>query len=237
MSNEPASPARYTGTAISPGYVSPLRNASVSSGEKEQWYFPPDPPSPPKQTKHVKRRITRSRDSDTNISAAPPRAPLPTQQYSEQVSALLSPRIISSPHNHYPLVPSTVDELDDEPINYKPLGVHDLRNERKLLYADVQLHSGLLYSLIQTIPAVWLQTPKIKESFIPLLRQDKSTAQQKAPTPTELRLIDGFLAHLPDVHIISAKRIPRKRTSTDFKRTFILSSDVPPPYRQTNLYS
>src|SRR5271156_2502750 len=92
MSGEPASPARYTGTAISPGYVSPLRNASVSSGEKEQWYFPPDPPSPPKQTKHVKRRITRSRDSDTNISAAP-RALLPTQQYSEQVSALLSPRI------------------------------------------------------------------------------------------------------------------------------------------------
>jgi hypothetical protein len=238
MSNEPASPARYTGTAISPGYVSPLRNGSVSSGEKEQWYFPPDPPPSPKQTKHVKRRITRSRDSDPNISAAP-RAPVSTQQYSEQVSALLSPRIASSPQNHYPLVPSTVNELDDEPINYKPLGVHDLRNERKLLYADVQLHSGLLYSLIQTIPAVWLQTPKIKESFIPLLRQDKSTAQQKAPTPTELRLIDGFLAHLPDVHIISAKRIPRKpsnRTSTDFKRTLTLSSDVLPPLpASTNL--
>jgi hypothetical protein len=128
-----------------------------------------------------------------------------------------------------------VDELDDEPINYKPLGVHDLRNERKLLYADVQLHSGLLYSLIQTIPAVWLQTPKIKESFIPLLRQDKSTAQQKAPTPTELRLIiDGFLAHLPDVHIISAK--PSNRPSTDFKRSLTLSSDVLPPLpASTNL--
>src|SRR5277367_958267 len=169
MSHEPASPARYTGTAISPGYISPLRNASISSGETEQWYFPPDPPpSPPKPTtKTGKRRSTRSRDNEPNIVA--PRPQRPTQQYSEQVSALLSPRIALSQEDQYPFVSSTVDELDEEPPNYKPLGVHDLRNERKLLYADVQLRSGLLYSLIQTIPAVWLQTPKIKESFIPLL--------------------------------------------------------------------
>lgn len=225
MSNEPASPARYTGKAISPGYVSSLKHASVSSGEKEQWYFPPDPPAPIKP-KPVRPRMSRSRDSDPKFAL--PRTQTEAQQYSEQVDALLSPRIASSPQDHYPF---TVAELDEEPLNYKPLGIHDLRNEKKLLYADVQIYSGLLYNLIQTIPAVWLTTPKIKESFIPLLRADKATAQQKAPTPTELRLIDGFLGHVPDIHIVPAKRIhrkPTKHTSSDFKRTLTLSSDVPP---------
>jgi len=229
LSNEPASPARYTGTAISPGYVSPLRNGSVSSGEKEQWYFPPDPPSSPKP-KRTKQRASRSRGSEPNV-AAPQTQHAATQQYSEGLHALLSPRIAaSSPRDHYPF---GVAELEEEPLNYKPLGVHDLRNEKKLLYGDVKLHSGLLYNLIQTIPAVWLTTPKIKESFIPLLRVDKATAQQRAPTPTELRLIDGFLTHVPDIHIIAAKRIhrkPSKQPPSNFKRALTLSSDVPTPH-------
>ena len=226
ITNEPASPARYTGTAISPGYVSPHRNGSLSSGEKEQWYFPPDLPSTPKPKLQGKRK-TRSRDSDP--TGASPRTELARIEYPEQTSPIRSPRIASSPQDHYPVIPSKVEELDEDPPNYKPLGIHDLRNEKRLLYADVQLHSGLLYDLIQTIPAVWLTTPKIKESFIPLLRDDKCTAQDKAPTPTELRLIDGFLGHLPDVHIIAAKRIPRKPTASnsDFKRTLSLSPEVP----------
>jgi len=83
--------------------------------------------------------------------------------------------------------------------------------------------------LIQTLPAIWLPTPKIKESFIPLLRPDQSTAQQKSPTPSELRIIDGFLGHLPDVHLIPAKRIHRKSVNVpnlDFKRTLNLDADV-----------
>ena len=229
MSNEPASPARYTGTPISPGYVSPLRNGSLSSGEQEQWYFPPDLPSPPKPKRQAKR-ISRSCGSEPNIPS--PREELATKEYSEQIAALLSPRIASSPEDHYPLVPRKIEELDDDYPNYKPLGVHDLRNEKKLLYADVQLRSGLLYDLIQTIPAVWLTTPQIKESFIPLLRDDKATTQRKAPTPTELRLIEGFLGHLPDVHIIASKRRPRKLSNptSDFKRTLSLSSDVTNPH-------
>src|SRR5271154_2269676 len=62
LSNEPASPARYSGTPISPGYISQRKEESTSTlGGKEQWYFPPDPPI--QQNKLERHRLTRSRDS------------------------------------------------------------------------------------------------------------------------------------------------------------------------------
>jgi hypothetical protein len=225
LTNEPASPARYSGTPISPGYSS-SRDGVTSPGAREQWYFPPDPPSP--KSRKPEKRPSRSRDS------APVMSPYAQNEafgyFAEQRSGLHSPRIASTPPHHYPFSGHRSIDPVDENQTLKTLVVHDLRNERKILYADMEVRSGLLYDLIQTIPSVWLTTPKIKEAFIPLLREDRSTTQYKSPTPNELRLIEGFLEHLPDVHIIQQKRVPRKRVTgqgpDEFKRNLNLSSDV-----------
>jgi hypothetical protein len=233
LTNEPASPARYSGTPISPGYQS-SRDGPTSSGSREPWYFPPDPPSP--KSRKLEKRPIRSRDS------APAMSPYAQSEeygyFSQQHSGLQSPRVVSSPEHHYPFSSyQSADPLDEQPV-VKPLVVHDFRNEKKILYADMEVRSGLLYDLIQTIPSVWLTTPKIKEAFIPLLRPDRSTTQYKSPTPNELRLIEGFLEHLPDVHIIQQKRVPRKRITgqgpDEFKRDLNLSTDVFPSTDQAN---
>ena len=223
LSNEPASPARYVGKPISPGFVSP-RDGSSTSSAKEQWYFPPDQPVP--KPKKLERRVTSSRDTEPPLLSQPPNH----SRLSTQLNGSLSSRTQSSPENHYSVAPlsRSADTLDEPPV-YTPLVIHDLRIEKRLIYSDVEVRTGLLYDLLQTIPAVWLTTPKVKESFIPLLRPDQSTTEQIAPTPTELRLIDGFIGHLPELHIIPQKRIPRKpsnNTSTEYKRTLNVSSEV-----------
>jgi len=209
LSNEPASPARYKGKPISPGYNSASRDIV-----KEQWYFPPEPPSPKAQ--RTVKRSTRSRDSEPTVSHG-----RSSQQSEELSQSTQTPRASLSSYDQ----PFHDPSLDSQ---VRRLVVHDFRNEQRILYADVEIRSGLLYDLIQTIPSVWLCTPKIKEAFIPLLRSDGSTVKEKSPTPNELRLIEGFLLHLPDIHIISAKRIPRKRPSTmEYKRNLCLSTEVP----------
>lgn len=213
LTNEPASPARYKGKPISPGYI-----LSSRESVKEQWYFPPEPPK--QKTQSTAKRVARSRESAPAISP-----PYPSPQTKLLTPNKETPRAVSSSAEYFPFpVPSP-----SEPI-FRKLGVQDFRNEKRILYADVEIHSGMLYDLLQTIPAVWLQTPKIKEAFIPLLRSDGSIVKEKSPTPNELSLIEGYLLHLPDVHIISAKRIPRKRPSTmEYKRNLSLSSEVTNP--------
>jgi hypothetical protein len=218
LTNEPASPARYKGKPISPAY-----NLSSRESGKEQWYFPPEPPKQTLQRPKVQstvKRVPRSRDSAPAIS---PLYPSPETELSMQHTQ--TPRAVSLSTEYFPF-PTAYS--GDSP--FRKLVVQDFRNEKRILYADVEIHSGMLYDLIQSIPAVWLQTPVIKEAFIPLLRSDGLTVKEKSPTPNELRLIDGFLLHLPDVHIISAKRIPRKRPSTmEYKRNLSLSTEVPIP--------
>ena len=142
---------------------------------------------------------------------------------------MLSPRISPSSERRFPNVPPSepVGAVEESPVA-KSLVVHDLRNETHL-GADVDMHNGLLYNLIQTIPETWLTTPRVKESFIPLLRPDQSTTLQQAPSPSELRLVDGFLGHLPELHIISEMRIPRKpalSAHAEYKKYLNLGSEV-----------
>ena len=232
LSHEPAAPARYDGTPILSGYVSPLEvsipgnGMSTSSRMKEKWYIPPDePPHPPPP--RPERRVTRSRDGEPILLSPRPRN---SSKISIQLNGLLSPRVTPSSETYFSTVPHTqpVGSVK-EPSNSKSLVVYDLRNEKRLSYGDMEMHDGLLYNLIQTIPETWLTTPEIKESFIPLLRPDQSTTPQQAPLPTELRLIDGFLGHLPELHIIPEKRIPRKHANnshTEYKKCLNLSSEV-----------
>jgi hypothetical protein len=225
LTNEPAAPARYCGKPISPGYV------SRHSGEKEQWYVPPDSPPVQKKGKKSAKGAPRSRASEPVIST-PYQSRQNNRQYSEQLNGLLSPRVSSAAAENYDFpAPTHSADSPDEASGYKPLVIRDLRHENRTLQVDDQVHSGLLYDLIQTISTTWLPCPKIKESFIPLLRPDQTPIQEKAPTPAELRLIEGFLGHLPELQIITAKRIPRRppnNTSTDFKRCLNLTSDVFP---------
>ena len=219
LTNEPALPARYCGK--------PISTARRPSEEKEEWYSPPDaPPAPSPEVKKSKKRVTRSRDGAS--SSGRRQKQHPQSRASQQVTRELLTRGHSSPEYHFPMTPP-VNTTDDD-STYQPLVIHDLRQQAlRLCEIDREIHSGKLYDLIQTLPAIWLPTPKIKESFIPLLRPDQSTAQQKSPTPSELRIIDGFLGHLPDVHLIPAKRIHRKSVNVpnlDFKRTLNLDADV-----------
>jgi hypothetical protein len=69
--------------------------------------------------------------------------------------------------------------------------------------------------------------PTIKEAFIPLLRGDQEITQMRSPTPNELRLIEGFLGHLPDVHVIHKKRFNRISKTWDSKSHLFLSTEVP----------
>ena len=152
-----------------------------------------------------------------------------------QLNGLLSPRVSPSSEPIFTAIPP-VQPVEEPPL-VKSLVVHDLRNENRLLYADMELRNGLLYTLIQTIPATWLTTPKIKESFIPLLRPDQTPTLKQAPLPTELRLIDGLLGHLPELHIIPEKRIPRKPANnvrTDYKKCLNLSSEVYSNFFESN---
>ena len=244
LSNEPAAPARYDGTPICSGYVPPheisipQHGASTSSRVKEQWYIPPDQPPrprPPPPPPRPARRVTRSRDSEPILLSPRPHN---SSKISMQLNGLLSPRISSSAETYFSTAPPSqpVGSVE-EPPNSKSLVVRDLRNEKRSSSADVKMHDGLLYDLIQTIPATWLTTPKIKESFIPLLRPDQSTTIQQAPLPTELRLIDGFLGHLPELHIIPEKRISRKSASDahgEYKKWLNLSSEVFLHFYNTN---
>jgi len=91
---------------------------------------------------------------------------------------------------------------------------------------DTEVRSGLLFDLIQTIPAIWLTMPKIRESFIPLLRTDHASIESKAPTPAELRLVDGFLEQLPDIHIVHSSWSTRRDSTVSFKRNLNLSAEV-----------
>jgi hypothetical protein len=225
------------GKPISPGFVAPweVPQDGSASSDKERWYFPPD--EPPPKPKRSERRVTRSRDAEPPPLLSP--SPQNHSRISTQLNGLLAPRVSSSPENHYSLVPpdDSADTLHERP-EYNPLVIHDLRIENRLIYSDVELRTGSLYDLIQSIPATWLAAPKLKESFIPLLRPDSSTTEQKAPTPMELRLVDGFISHLPEIHIIPQKRIPRKPINgalAEYKRTLNLSSEVPSLISRVNL--
>src|ERR1700738_3735340 len=212
LSNEPQSPARYEWGAISAGYSS-SRDLKTSPGKKEQWYFPPDVVSPSSQQPKMQRKHRASKSRDGGPVTPSQRTPRTLSQQNTQNTYFSenfngTPRVSSSPERYFPLIPQQSPELGEQ-TSFKPLRIHDLRNEKKILYADVEIRSGLLYDLIQTLPSVWLTTPQIKESFIPLLRSDCATTQVRAPTPNELRLIEGFLTHLPDVHIVPSKRFNR----------------------------
>jgi hypothetical protein len=108
-----------------------------------------------------------------------------------------------------------------------------IRDQRPRVNGD-SIHSEpcsrVLQDLIQKIPSTWLTTPRIKEAFIPLLRNNENTLAEKAPTPTELRLIDGFLQHLPELHIVQQKRVKRKQPTNpaaqEYKRSLLLNSHV-----------
>ena len=209
LTNEPASPARYKGKPISSGY-----DKSARDGGKEQWYFPPETPSLKPQ--RTVRRSVRSRDSALAGSGHS------SQRLStDLIQRAPTPRASSSAYH-------LLSEVSLEQLSRR-LVLRDFRNEKRIMDSDVEIRSGMLYDLIHTIPSVWLCTPKIKEAFIPLLRSDGTTTREKSPTPTELRLIDGFLQHLPDIHIVPTRRIPRKRPSTlEYKRNLNLSSEVLP---------
>jgi hypothetical protein len=214
LTNDPQSPARYDGTPISPGYQS----SRDATGAKEQWYFPPDKPSPKQQHAKRSKRVSKSRDSDPTTRS---------QNFqSSNFSETFTPRGSSSPEEYFPLSPKRSLDPVEETVPFTPLQIHDLRNEKRILYADVEIRSGVLYDLIQTLPSTWLTTPQIKESFIPLLRANRETTQVRAPTPNELRLIEGFLTHLPDVHIIPAKRFNRISPTWDTKTNLFLSDEV-----------
>lgn len=226
LSNEPAAPARYSGIPISSSY-------GANSGPKEQWYFPPDPPSPLQPARRkAKKRVTRSRDRNENVlmSTVTDRSDGEMEELSTRLNGILSPRLQPVPDNYFPLSTPLFAAVErDGDVVHKPLIIHDLRSRvhSRVLEVDMEVHSGKLYDLIQTIPQIWLAAPKIKESFIPLLRENGQTAQEKAPMPNELRLIEGFLNHLPEIHIIAPKRIQRKtQAEMSFKRNLYLGADV-----------
>src|SRR5579862_2579553 len=218
LTNEPGAPARYSGKRISaPRHLFP------SSGSEEQWYVPPDPPTP---NRRRLRRETRSRDSAPVIS--PYSWKEGDDYFVRSTEYLDSPRASSSPERSYAIEASSPRVVSNEEQDSKALRRYDFRNEKRIVYSDMEVHSGLVYDLIKTIPSVWLTNPKVKEAFIPLLRIDQITTRDRAPTPTELRLIEGFFNHVPDVHIIQQKRIQRKpsQSDQDYKKDLKLSSDV-----------
>src|SRR5262245_51727197 len=168
LSNEPALPARYPGKRISIACPPTLP-------EREKWYFPPEVVVSP-------RRVGRTgRTKDVPSSS-------PSQQSEEEYSRErpVEPRTLSSPPHHFSVGQYPVDSGEQ-----KSLRVYDLRSENKGSYTDVamELHSGLLYDLIQNFSSIWLTNPKIKESFIPLLRPSRATTRETPPAPGELRLV------------------------------------------------
>ena len=224
LTNEPAAPARYPGKRLS----STPRKEPISPVEREQWYVPPEPPTPNETTRR-KSKASRARNS---APVASPFSWVEGDDYFQQDVAVIDlPRASSSPEANYAVAPKPPIQAfpSMRNTNSSNLRIYDLRQERRFVSPDSELFSGKLYDLIQTIPSVWLASPKIKEAFIPLLRVDQMTTKDRPPEPRELRLIEGFLNHLPDVHIIPETQISRNpyhSTHIDYKRYLNLSVDV-----------
>jgi hypothetical protein len=99
---------------------------------------------------------------------------------------------------------------------------YDLQSGLRVWHAEMQ--SERVLEVLQTVASTWLPHPRIKESFIALLRTDGKTVRERAATPTELRLIEVFLDNLPSVHIL-----PRGAPARE--RNLNLSGEVPPTGR------
>jgi hypothetical protein len=145
-----------------------------------------------------------------------------------QATPDLPPRASSSPEIQYAVAPSPPLQPISSETHLKFLRVYDFRQE-PILSTDLEIFFGPTYDLIQTVPAVWLSSSKIREAFIPLLRGDRITTKDRPPTASELRLIEGFLNHIPEVHILPEDHVSRSLTrssSLDYKRNLNLSSAV-----------
>jgi len=210
LSGDPPSPARYQGKPF-----------WTPAEPKEQWYFPPE--TPPKQ--ETKQEETRLRPRPvTNVLS-----PQPKREFrSSQLDGLLSPRIPASRQVVFPK--NTVEPMTPATVIGNSLTIRDHRTKpHRGDSINGEPCSRVLQDLIQKIPSTWLTTPTIKEAFIPLLRNNKNTIAEKAPTPRELRLIDGFLEHLPELHIVQQKRVKRKQPTNaaqEYKRSLLLNSEV-----------
>jgi hypothetical protein len=211
LSGEPASPARYHGKPL-----------WTPSPPKEQWYFPPT--TPPKQdTKH--EDLPTARKQPDNVISPKPRRHF----RSSNLDGLLSPRIQESPHVFFTKSIETMTPT----FSANSLVIRDQRPRVNGDSIHGEPCSRVLQDLIQNIPSTWLTTPRIKETFIPLLRNNEHTLAERAPTPRELRLIDGFLEHLPELHIVQQKRVKRKQppnpAAQEYKSSLLLSSQVTLP--------
>ena len=219
LTNEPAAPARYPRKPLG-------TSKSNSIVEKEQWYVPPAPPTPERRAR--KKEVYHQRDSD------PVRTPFSWVEGSEyflrpEDEEQISPRPSSSPERCFPEYSPSFHQPEQEDDSGKLLRVYDLRNQSPNVHANLELHAGFLFDLIQTIPSVWLTNSRIQDSFTSLLRSDQVTTTERRTTVSEWRIIEGFLQHLPDVHILPQSRIRRKsaQASQDYKRNLNLSSEVP----------
>ena len=217
--HEPEPPARYTGTPISPGYIA-LKKALMAAESNEKWYNPPD--TSKSMSRRRERHITRSRHSESSIISPRPRYQVSS---SVQRSGVLSPRAASAlGHQSVTSRPISGVGPPKSPVQ-RPFSFHAFGNENADVSTDLTTHSGLLHELLQTFFETWLKMPKIKESFIPLLRSDQCTAQEQPPTPDELGIINEFLQYLPEIYIVD--RNPRQRnTATEYKNTLNLDSNV-----------
>ena len=220
LGNSPAPPARYSGIDISP--------------PKEQWYLPPSPPKPQRPLKKTngqkiptRKPVRAQRDSLPEVVSPSIRVEDGSEQLSlpEQRQTMI--RAHSTPdhnvwrHSMYAEQLASF-ETYQTPVMSNVFTIYDTTRNP----VDNVVRSGLLFDLIQTIPAVWLTMPKIRESFIPLLRTDHASIEMKAPAPTELRLVDGFLEQLPDIHIVRSSWSTRRDSLVGFKRNLSLSAEA-----------
>ena len=225
LSNAPAPPARYSGIDISPGYE--------KKEPKELWYFPPTPPKPQKPLKKANRQkmpsrkpVRTQRDSlpsvvspSIRVENGPPEEPI-AEQRQAMIRAHSSPDYNGWRRSMYAEQLASFDSYMTQQTSHE-FTIYDTT----LNPIENEVRSGPLYDLIQTIPAIWLTTPQIRESFIPLLRTDHASIETRAPTPAELRLVDGFLDQLPEIHIVLPWSTQRN-SSIGFKRNLDLSTDV-----------
>jgi len=165
----------------------------------------------------VEKGVPQSRDSDScDPSLATPRVSSELKKVPAARPSTCPPTCLS--------VYSAPSKSPNESLVFRPLVVHDLRGESPLLFTDPQVRSELLNDLIQTIPAIWLTAPRIRNSFIPLLRPDQGT-EDKVPTPRELQLIDNLLNNLPELRIVSDNTAHREAEDTG-EKSLVISSDV-----------